>query len=125
MDEPIIPRDPAARKRVMGGILLLALGAAMTYFFAVRPLQELIATNHTTYYVKGVIIGPLCLYMGILALTGKFADGQIRKLNSKGKPTFTKKGWIAIAGAVAVIAVTLAAWYGYLHSLGFQETSGF
>ena len=57
-------------------------------------------------------------------MTGKFGDGEIRKLNDKGKVTFTKKGWIAVVGAIAVIALTMAAWYGYLHSLGFQETSG-
>lgn len=124
MDEALIPTDPKARKAVMGGILLIALGAGMTYFFAIRPIQELLATNHTTYYVKGVIIGPLCVYIGVLALTGKFGDGELRKLNAKGKPTFTRKGWIAVAGAVVVIALTLVAWYGYLHSLGFQETSG-
>ncbi len=124
MDEALIPTEAKARKAAMGGILLIALGAAMTYFFAVRPIQELIATNHTTYYIKGVLIGPLCVYIGVLALTGKFGDGQIRKLNDKGKPTFTKKGWIAVGGAVLVIALTLVAWYGYLHSMGFQETNG-
>ena len=124
MDEALIPTDAKARKAVMGGILLIALGAGMTYFFAIRPIQELIATNHTTYYVKGVLIGPLCMYIGVLALTGKFGDGQIRRLNDKGKPTFTKKGWIVVGGAVLVIALTLAAWYGYLHAMGFQETSG-
>lgn len=125
MDEPLIPTDANARKAAMGGILLIALGLAMVYFFAIRPIQELLATNHTTYYVKGVIIGPLCVYVGALALTGKFGDGQIRKLNDKGKPTLTRKGWIAVAGAIVVIALTLVAWYGYLHSMGFQETSGY
>ncbi|GAA3747516.1 hypothetical protein [Terriglobus aquaticus] len=124
MDEALIPTEAKARKAVMGGILLLGLGAVMTYFFAVRPLQELVATNHATYYLKGVLIGPLCLYMGALALTGKFGDGEIRKLNAKGKPTFTRKGWFAVGGAIVVIALTLVAWYGYLHALGFRETNG-
>jgi hypothetical protein len=125
MDESLIPTDAKARKAVMGGILLLALGAGMTYCFAIRPLQELAATNHTTYYLKGVLIGPLCLYMGALAMTGKFSDGEIRKLNAKGKPTFTRKGWIAVGGAIVVLALTMVAWYGYLHAMGFRETSGF
>ncbi len=125
MDDALIPTEAKARKAVMGGILLIALGAAMTYFFAIRPIQELLATNHTTYYLKGVIIGPLCVYIGLLALTGKFGDGQIRKLNDKGKPTLTRKGWIAVGGGIVVLALTLGAWYGYLHSMGFQETSGY
>lgn len=124
MDEALIPNEPNARKAVMGGILLLALGLGMTYFFAIRPLQELQTTGHTTYYIKGVLIGPLCMYLGALAMTGKFRDGQIRKLNAKGKPTFTRQGWIAVGGAVVVIALTLVAWYSYLHAMGFVEGGG-
>ncbi|MBE7182415.1 MAG: hypothetical protein INR71_14625 [Terriglobus roseus] len=124
MDEALLPSDPKARKAVMGGILLIALGLGTTWLFAIRPLMELARVHHTSYYLKGVLMGPLLLYLGILVMTGKFVDGQIRRLNDNGKPALTRKGWIVVGGAVSVMALTLAAWYGYLHSMGYQETNG-
>ena len=122
MDEPLLPTDPKARKAAMGGVLLIALGGALTYYFALRPLLELRRTGHTAYYLKGVLTGPLVAYVGVLALTGRFGDGEIRTANAAGKSTLTRKGWIVIAGAILVATLTLAAWFGYLHSLGLQAT---
>ena len=117
-DEPLIPMQPMARNSFLGGVLLCALGLGLGYFFLYRPLHALQTTGQMTYSLKGVMLAPLCVYLGALAFTGKFRDGSIRKLNEKGKPTFTKQGWIAITGALVVIGITFACWYGYLHSIG-------
>ena len=118
MDEQFSNR-PLAERAYLGGVLLLALGLVSGYFCIYQPLHDLRTTGHMTYYLKGIVLPPLCIYMGVLAFTGKFRDGQIRKLNDKGHPTFTRKGWIAAGGALAVILLTFAAWYGYLSATAY------
>lgn len=117
-DEPLIPSQPIARNSFLGGVLLCGLGVVLGYFFLYRPLHALQTTGSMSYSMKGVMLAPLCIYMGALAFTGKFRDGEIRRLDAKGKPTFTRKGWIAAAGALVVIGITFACWFGYLHSIG-------
>lgn len=119
--QSLLPTEPIARSSATGGIILTALGVLFGYWFIYRPLHELQQTGQITYYLKGIMVPPLCVYMGILAFTGRFRDGEIRKLNRQGKPTFTRKGWIAAAGALVVIGLTFAAWSWYLHALGVER----
>ena len=118
----LLPADPVRRKQAMGGIFLLALAAVCGYFFMYQPVHTAVQTNgELHYYLKGIMLPPLCLYMAALALTGKVRDGELRALNAKGQPTLTRKGWWVVAGAVTVIGLTFAVWYAYLHALGFRE----
>ncbi len=123
MDEQILSSDPAARKRTIGGIVMLLLGAACAYFFMYLPVHTAMQTGQLEYYVKGILLPPICLYMALILLVTDIRDGQLRRLNAKGKPTFTKKGWWVMAGALATMGLTLAGWFFYLHALGFRSAS--
>ena len=121
MDDQILSSDPVARKRTIGGIVMLLIGAACAYFFMYLPVHTALRTGQLEYYVKGILLPPICLYIAFILLATNVQDGQMRALNAKGKPTFTKTGWWMMGGAFAVIGLTLAGWYYYLHILGFQS----
>ena len=120
----LIPSEPAARKRIAGGILLCGLAALAGYFFLYEPVHSALKTGVLRYSVKGVMLPPACLYLaGILFFTDiTDGDGKLRALNASGKLAYTKRGWWVIAGAVLTIGLTLAGWFWYLRALGVHES---
>ena len=122
VDQPILPANPERRKQVMGGIFLIAAGAFCAYFFMYRPVHSALTGNgQLEYYLKGIMLPPMCIYAGVLVLAGLVRDGELRTLNAKGNLTLTRKGWWFMGGLIAVVLVTFAGWYAYLNALGFHE----
>ncbi len=122
-DQPPLPPDLDRRRRVMGGLFLIAVSIVWEYFFVYRPLRlALNRTGEMTISVYSVGLAPALFYMGVLGLSGVVRTGELRQINSYGKATYTRKGLWTIAGLVVVVGVSLAGWYAYLHALGFAET---
>lgn len=95
-----------------GGLLLLLVGAAIAWFFLLRPLQEAqagVAEIH--YQLKAFVIVPACIVFGLgflLAGNGlQYRDAEHKNL--------TATGWVL----VAVVAVLTAAGYWWFQQAFF------
>lgn len=87
-----------------GGLLLLALGVAIAWFFLLRPLQAAQAGAAEIHYqLKAFLLVPACLVFGLaFAAAGarlNYRDAAQKKL--------TATGWILFA----IVAVLTAAGY--------------
>jgi hypothetical protein len=111
--------DPETRKRQIGGMLFLLMTPVLGYFFMYKPVVEGLRTGMLHYYLKGVMLPPLVLYMGVLLLFTRFKDGELKERNAAGKMKFSRRGKIFLAGVVVVIGATVAGWFVVLHALGF------
>ena len=121
-DRSLLSSDPAARRRAVAAILLFGMAAAVAYFTMYLPVhQALVSHGALRYYTKGILLPPELLYLAILVATVNVSDGQIRTFNSKGRRTFTRKGWLVLGGAVVVAGLALAAWTMYLRALGYHS----
>ena len=117
---PPPPTGPVpARLRIFAVVLILG-ALAMGFCFIFQPLAEALHTGSLTYYLKGILIAPMFLYAGIVMLFADVRDGQIKQLGPDGKKHFTSKGWSFVTGLIAVLTLTLAAWFLALRHLGFQ-----
>ena len=124
VDQPLFPRDPASRNRVIPAILIAAIAVFIGYIGMVQPVHEALAGGGPVrYYVKGVILPPVFLYLAITMLIVDIRDGQIMHVNAKNKKTLTRKGWWVMLGAVAVAALSYLAWIAYLRTLGFHSAA--
>lgn len=119
MSEPLLSSDPETRKRQMGAMLFLAMVPVLGYFFMYRPIAEGLRTGTLHYYLKGVLLPPLVLYVGLMMLFTKLRDGQLKERDAAGKTRYTRRGKWFLAGVVGVIGVTIVGWYALLHALGF------
>jgi hypothetical protein len=119
MSEPLMSSDAETRKRQIGALLFLTMVPVMAYFFMYRPIAEGLRTGSLHYYLKGVVLPPLVLYLSVVMLFTKLKDGQVKVRDAAGKIRYTRQGKLFLAGVVAVIVVTMAGWYALLHALGF------
>ncbi len=117
---PPPPEGPVpVRLRILAVVFILG-SLAMGYFFIYQPLAESQQSGTLAYNMKGVVFPPLLLYLGIVMLFSDVRNSQIKQLGPDGKRHYTSKGWAFIVGAVAVLGLTLGAWYLLLSHLGFQ-----
>ena len=111
---------PSLAKTRVGAAILIVIGLVMAYFFIYHPVQQARASGELHYYVKGLLLPPLLLYMAVCILFGDMRDGQIKTIGPNGKAHLTSKGWAFVVGIFVVISLTLVAWYFYLSSIGFK-----
>jgi hypothetical protein len=101
-----------------GGFLLLLVGAAIAWFFLLRPLQEAQAgVAEVHYQLKAFVIVPACLVFGLGFL---FAGDGLKYRNADHK-NLTVTGWILFA----IVAILTAAGYWWLQqqfsALGYHS----
>ena len=108
-------------KSKIGGALFVVGGLVMAYFFMLRPLEEAQRTGQLHYYFKGILLPPAFVYGGLMVLLFDMRDGQTRTMGADGKAKLTRKGWWFIGGLFAVLGLTVAGWFWYLHLIGFSE----
>jgi hypothetical protein len=101
----------------LGGVLLIALGAALGWFEILRPLRA--AINHAPevrYDVKIFALVPVCLVFGAFFLLGgarwPYRDAEHKSL--------TPAGWTLMA-VVAVAGIGSFLWFSQrFTALGYQ-----
>ena len=98
---------------------MIPVGLWISYHFIVQPLEQARRSGHLEYYLKGVLLGPLAVYLGIAILMTDLRDGQVRTIDPAGRKHFTRKGRLFVAGVIVVMCLSLAGWFGALHAMGF------
>lgn len=101
-----------------GGLLLLLVGAAIAWFFLLRPLQEAQAgVPEIHYQLKAFVIVPACIVFGL----GFLIAGSGLKYRDADHKNLTAIGWILFA----VVAVLTATGYWWLEqqfsALGYRS----
>ncbi len=121
-DEPLLPPDPASRKRVIAAVLLAAVALFVGYIGMYLPVHRALASGGALrYYTKGVLLPPVLLYLAVVIVTVDVGTGQIMTVNAKNKHTLTRKGWLVTSGAVLVGTAAMLCWTMYLRALGFRS----
>jgi hypothetical protein len=101
-----------------GGLLLIALGCAIAWFFLLQPLEEAQAgVPEVSYQLKAFLAVPACLVFGLGFLVAgaklNYRDAAAKKL--------TATGWVLFA----VVAVLTAAGYWWFQqqfsALGYSS----
>jgi hypothetical protein len=119
-DAMLLPQDGNHLKTKAGGVLFILGGLIFGYMFILQPIQEAQSTGSLHYFVKGIMLPPVCIYVGLMMLLFNIRDEHVRKLDAKGKPTFTAKGWWLVGGCIATIIATYVVWGWYIHTIGFD-----
>lgn len=89
-------------KARVGGILFLAIGAAVGWFFLWRPLQDAQSGAAEIHYqLKAFVLVPACLVFGLAFL---FAGSRLNYRNAE-KKTLTAVGWLLFAISAVLTAV--------------------
>ncbi len=104
-------------KARLAGLALIALGAALGWFFALRPLEEARqGAPEVSYSLKIFLIVPLCIIFGA-AFVVKGSSLSYRNVE---RQTFTPTGWF-LFGLVAFATATGFWWFKEQFSaLGYQ-----
>lgn len=110
---------PSLSKSRITGVLFIVLGLGLAYVTVVRPLQEAARTGELRYLVKGVLMPPGLIYLGLCVLFADLRDGQIRTVAPDGTSKFTPKAKVFLAGLMVVLGLSWVAWEWYLHLLGY------
>ena len=101
------------------GVFAIVLSLVLGYFVLLRPLLEAQRTGVLRFSLKAVLVPPAFFYLGVAVMVTDLRDGTIREAGPDGRPRFTRKGRVFLAGLVVVLTGAVAAWYGLLHLWGF------
>ncbi|UJW84810.1 hypothetical protein [Devosia sp. SL43] len=94
-------------KTRLGGVVALALGAAIFWFFIWQPLQQAQAgAAEISYSTKAFILVPFCAVFGIAFLL----FGSRFEYRNADHKNFTLAGWVAFIIGVALAG---AGWWWY------------
>ena len=105
-------------KARLGGVLALVAGAALFWYFILRPLQEAQAgAAEISYSLKAFLLVPFCAVFGIafLLLGSRF---EYRTPDHK---NFTLAGWLVFGIAIVIAG---AGWWWFQQqftALGYSE----
>ena len=105
--------------RRIAGLLFIALALGLSYITMVRPLRAAAGTGELHYLVKGVLLPPALIYLGLCALFTDLSNGQIRTAAPDGTLKYTRKAKVFLVGLMVVLGLSWAAWEWYLHRMGY------
>jgi hypothetical protein len=95
-------------KTRVGGLVLIAIGCAVGWFFLIQPLHEAQAgVAEVRYQLKTFLVVPACVVFG-LAFVAMGARLNYRNVEEK---TLTPTGWILFA----IVTLLTAAGYWWFH----------
>ena len=85
----------------LGGLVLVAVGLAVCWFFLVEPLHQAMAgTAEVSYQLKAFVLVPLCVMFGL----GFLVAGSRLEYRTADHKNFTVTGWILFIVAAALTA---------------------
>ena len=100
----------------LGGLVLIAMGAAACWFFLVGPLQQAQAgAPEVSYELKAFWFVPLCVIFGL----GFFVAGSRLEYRTADHKNFTVTGWIMFIVAAALSAGGYFWFQQQFHALGY------
>lgn len=101
------------------GVVLIAMGAGLAWFFGLRPLQEAAAgAKEVSYSLKLFVAAPLAIVAGLFLLVGGAPVGEA----FSGPPRTKRDHLIVWPMFVLAMAAGGLAWWWFdarLHALGF------
>lgn len=101
------------------GAALIALGAAVAWFFALGPLRDAQAgASQVSYEIKAFVAAPVAIVTGLFLVVGGAAMGEL----VTGMPRTRQQRLWALAAVALALAAGFGAWWwfeGELQRLGY------
>jgi hypothetical protein len=112
-------RVSVLRTKIFGGLTTLT-GLATAYFFILRPIEEAKRNGVLRQGLFGLVIPITLVYCGIAILVTDLRDEKTMRIEAESRLAWTRKGRIFQYAMWGTIALTLTAWYLYVHSIGLS-----
>ena len=85
----------------LGGLVLVAVGLAVCWFFLVEPLHQAMAgATEVSYQLKAFVLVPLCVVFGL----GFLVAGSRLEYRTADHKNFTVTGWVLFIAAALLTA---------------------
>jgi len=105
------------------GLVLIALGVAAAWFFALGPLREAQAgAGQVSYEIKAFVAAPVAIVTGLLLILGGAEMGELMT----GMPKTRRQKIWALTGVILAVAGGLAAYWWFdaeLARLGYASAA--